>query len=329
MGVKEAKVKELTQLSGEPGFWNNLGEAKKVLQELSELKKEVEAIEEVELHLLDLGEKKEISEKEIEDIEKKLHELELETFLNGEFDKNPAIITFISGAGGHDAQEWTTMLLEMYQKYAAKHGWKTELLHQSFGELGGTKEATLEVEGPFAYGFLKKESGVHRLVRISPFSAKKLRHTSFALVQVLPQLKEIENVEALIDAKDVRVDLFRSSGPGGQNVNRRETAVRVTHIPTGISAASQSQRSQLQNRKKALELLYAKLRQLMEAKHIENIKSLRGEVKVEWGHQIRSYVFDPYRLVKDHRTGVQTSDVEGVLEGELDKFIGAELLHTS
>lgn len=304
-------------------------EAARILEELSALKNELEAIDSVELLLIELDEKSDTSGKAIDEAKRKVEELELKTLLTTEFDKGNAILTFVSGAGGHDAQEWTTMLLEMYQKFAVKRGWKTELVHQSFGEQGGTKEAALEVIGTYAYGFLKKESGVHRLVRMSPYSAKQLRHTSFALVEALPELKERENVESLIDSKDIRVDLFRSSGPGGQNVNRRETAVRVTHLPTGISAASQSQRSQLQNRKKAFGLLYAKLHQLMQKKQMENMKSLRSEVKIEWGHQIRSYVFNPYRLVKDHRTGIQTSDVESVLEGELDKFIEAELLNTS
>jgi len=295
------------------------------MEELSALQQELMAVDDLDLRLLAFEEKQEVSEEEVADFEKQLHQFELNAFLTDEFDANNAILTFVSGAGGHDAQEWTSILLAMYEKYAARRAWKSELLHESFGEQGGTKEATLQISGKFAYGFLKRESGVHRLVRMSPFSAKQLRHTSFALVEVLPQLAQVGNVEELIDAKDIRVDLFRSSGPGGQNVNKRETAVRVTHLPTGLAASSQSERSQQQNRLKAFELLYAKLYQQMKQQQLETISALKEQVKIEWGHQIRSYVFDPYQMVKDHRTNVEVGNVQAVLDGDLDLFIEAEL----
>lgn len=323
--AKSEKIKELTLTVNESGFWNNQQEAVILLEELAKLKREVEEINLLGLKLLELRNSESVSNKEISALEKKIHQFELNTLFTGEFDSRNAVINFLSGAGGDDAQEWTSMLLEMYRRYAEKKGWKAELVHQGFGELGGTKEAALEVRGVYAYGFLKKEAGVHRLVRISPFSAKKLRHTSFALVEVLPDLQGINDKKMEIDPKDIRVDLFRSSGPGGQNVNRRETAVRVTHIPTGFSVASQSQRSQLQNKEKAFEILRAKLYQFMQEKQRDAIDNLREKVSVEWGHQIRSYVFDPYRLVKDHRTGVETSNVEAVLQGELDEFIEKEI----
>lgn len=295
------------------------------MRQLSELQEELTTIDDLDLLLLALEENVHTSPEELDAFEKRLHQFELNTFLTGEFDANNALLTFVSGAGGHDAQEWTAMLLAMYQHYAQHRNWKAILVDESVGEQGGIKEAILEIKGKFAYGFLKKESGVHRLVRMSPFSAKQLRHTSFGLVEVLPELQEVPNMETLIDPKDIRVDLFRSSGPGGQNVNKRETAVRVTHLPTGLAVSSQSERSQLQNRQKAFELLYAKLYQQMRQQQLNTIQGLKEQVKVEWGHQIRSYVFDPYQMVKDHRTNVETGNVQAVLDGDLDMFIEAQL----
>lgn len=312
-------------MSNDPGFWNSPQEARKVLETLSALKKELGEWEELELLVLERQEKGEASEEEEKFLEEKLHQLELKTFFNDEFDAGNALVTIMSGAGGHDAQDWGKLLLFMYEAYAKKRGWEASLIHESYGELGGIKEAVLEIKGNYAYGFLKKESGVHRLVRISPFSAKKLRHTSFALVEVLPELTEIDKTKMVIPESDLRVDLYRASGPGGQNVNRRETAVRITHIPTGIVGASQSQRSQMQNREKAFQILYAKLHELMQKKQKDTIESLRGEVEIEWGHQIRSYVFDPYQMVKDHRTGVEVSQIEEVLAGNIEPFIEAQL----
>lgn len=242
-----------------------------------------------------------------------------------------AILSIQAGAGGQDAQDWATMLLRMYQRYCQKKGHKVSLVHQSFGESGGprgrigTKQAILEIKGSFAYGLLKKETGVHRLVRISPFSAKKLRHTSFALVEVLPELQKDMQEEVKIKPEEIRVDTFRASGPGGQYVNKRESAVRITHAPTGIVVACQSERLQGQNRDKAMKILAVKLYQLKQAGVQKELRQIRGErVSPAWGNQIRSYVLHPYKMVKDVRTRVKTSDVEGVLEGNLDKFIETE-----
>ena len=326
MTAKEEKVKELTLVSGEPGFWNNQEEAKKILEELSNIKKELDTIFVIELKLLDY-EAKSASPEQIESLEKELKEIELKTFLNDPLDKGNAIMNFTTGVGGLDAQEWAGMLLNMYRRYCETKGWKVELLEESYGQEGGLKEATLEIRGMYSYGLLKKESGVHRLVRISPFSAKHLRHTSFALVDVLPETLK-EEVEITLDPKDLRFDLFRSSGPGGQNVNKRETAARVTHLPTGVSAGSQNQRSQLQNKEKALELLKIKLHALLLFQQKKHISLLGAKNKPEWGNQARSYVLDPYQLVKDHKTNVETHDVAAVLNGDLEKFIEAQVAPT-
>ena len=236
------------------------------------------------------------------------------------YSKNKAVINFFAGAGGVDAQDWTSMLLRMYQRYCQTKGWPFVVLHQSLGEQGGTKSASCEISGQDCYDILKKESGVHRLVRISPYSAKKLRHTSFALVEVMP---EIEAKDFKINPNDLRIDTFRSSGPGGQYLQKTETAVRITHIPTGISASIQSERSQGQNKEKAMQILYSKLFQKMEETKTKELSELKPDVKVEWGSQIRSYVLNPYQMVKDHRTGVKSSQPDKVLDGDLDKFIQA------
>ncbi len=235
--------------------------------------------------------------------------------LTGKYDKNHAHIGIFPGAGGEDAKDWANMLLKMYVKYAEKRGWKVSLID----------ERAIDVKGEYAYGTLKKEAGVHRLVRISPFDAKHLRHTSFALVEVLPELPEFELKNINIPVEDLKIEMYRSSGPGGQNVNKRETAVRAVHLPTGLSAASQLQRGQAQNREKAIALLKAKLFKLMEGMQEKELKNLRTQVKPEWGNQIRSYVLHPYQQVKDHRTKVEHHQPDKVLAGDLDKFIVSEL----
>lgn len=235
--------------------------------------------------------------------------------LTGKYDKYAAYLEVFPGAGGNDAKDWANMLLLMYIKYAQNRGWKVIQ----------TGERALEIRGEFAYGTLKKESGVHRLVRISPFSAKKLRHTSFALVQVIPVLPPVSQAELDITPGDLKIETARASGPGGQNVNKRETAVRVVHLPTGISAESQAERSQAQNKEKALQILKSKLLHLMEMHQKKELSELKTHAKPDFGSQIRSYVMHPYKMVKDHRTGVKVSQVEKVLDGDLDKFIEAEL----
>jgi len=235
--------------------------------------------------------------------------------LTGKYDKKNAHISIFPGAGGEDAKDWANMLLKMYIKYAEKRGWKVSLVD----------DRAIDIKGEYAYGGLKKETGVHRLVRISPFDSKHLRHTSFALVGVMPELPELELKNLVIPPEDLKVETTRSSGPGGQNVNKRETAVRIVHLPTGLSAASQVERSQSQNKEKALALLKAKLFKLMEEKKEKELKNLRTQVKPEWGNQIRSYVLHPYQLVKDHRTKIEHHQPDKVLAGDLDKFIVAEL----
>ncbi len=302
----------------------------KITQELSELNKEISEFDKLKKELNDL---KELSgeigvEKEIKEFEKKLKQKELQVFLKGKYDKNNAILSIYAGAGGRDAQDWATMLLQMYEKYCLSKGYRIKILDQSFGEGGGpegrigTKQVCLEVKGDYAYGFLKKESGVHRLIRISPFSPKSLRHTSFALVEVLPEInKEIEE-KVKIRSEDLKLETFRASGPGGQYINRRESAVRITHLPTGIKVGCQTERLQGLNRQRAMKILITKIYQLEEIKRQKELKKIKGDLtSASWGNQIRSYILYPYKMVKDIRTGIETSDVEEILEGNLEKFI--------
>ena len=315
-----------------PDFWQDYQKAAKINQEIAYLEEKILKIEELKEELKKLKES-DVSEvnNEIKELERKIKSEELETFLSGKYDKGNAILQIFSGAGGQDAQDWATMLLRMYERYCLKKGWKALVLQQSFGEGGGpegrigTKSATLEIKGNLAYGFLKKETGVHRLVRISPFSAKKLRHTSFALVEVLPDISEKE-LEIKINPGDLKLETYKSSGPGGQYVNKTESAVRITHLPTGINVSCQSERSQAQNREKAMKILYAKLYQLEEEKTKKELKEIKGErVSASWGNQIRSYVLHPYKMVKDLRTEVETAKTESVLDGDLEQFIEAEI----
>jgi len=321
-------------------FWADSEKAGEISQELANLKEKIGKLENFRKELKDLEDlnqliKKEEEREEIElkinSLEKDIQKEELQTFLSGKYDRNSALLTISVGAGGQDSQDWTTMLLRMYERYCQQKGFKTKILHQSFGEGGGpegrigTKSVTLEIEGPYTFGMLRKESGVHRLVRISPFSPQKLRHTSFAFVEVLPIIREKET-EIEIKPEDLKIDFYRASGPGGQNVNRRETAVRITHLPTNSVAACQSERLQGQNREKAMKMLYSKLSLLKEKEREKEISQIKGKkTSVSWGNQIRSYVLHPYKLVKDLRTNIETAGVEGVLDGNLDEFIEAEI----
>ena len=324
-----------------PDFWKNEERARYVSQRAAELKEEIELFEKIKKELKDLDDFQDLSKEEQDfseernklysKLESQIKEEEIRAYLAGEYDKNNAILFIKAGTGGKDAEDWATMLLRMYQRFCEQKGFKTKILHQNFGESGpegriGTKEVALEVKGKFAYGFLKNETGVHRLVRISPFSANQLRHTSFSLVEVLPVLSKIDQAKIKIKPEDLKIETFKSSGPGGQNVNKRETAVRIVHLPTGIVVSCQSERFQGLNRKKALEMLYGKLYQQrlqVERDELQKIKGKRRQIS--WGNQIRSYILHPYQLVKDHRTGVETSNVEEVLDGNLDKFIDAEI----
>ena len=271
-------------------------------------------------------------ESSVEELEKKLNKAETKIFLSGKYDQGSAILTIYAGAGGQDAQDWATMLLRMYERYCQKKGYEIKILEHSLGEAGGpdgrigTKQASLEIKGSYAFGFLKKEAGVHRLVRLSPFSAKSLRHTSFALIEVLPEISDDDEIEYQIKPEEFKIEMFRSSGPGGQNVNKRETAVRIIHLPTGIRVACQSERTQGLNREKAMKVLKAKLYQLKEKQKKEEFERIKGKsISIEWGNQIRSYVLHPYKMVKDLRTEIESARTEEILDGELDIFIEAEI----
>jgi len=308
------------------------------MQELESLKSEIEAFKENEKEveeLLDLSqilsegsvdyqkERSEIEKKFLE-LKKRIARTEFQILFSEKYDRNDAIVSIYSGAGGVDAQDWAEMLLRMYLRFAENKGMKVRILDETRGQEAGIKSATFEVIGPFAYGNLKGESGVHRLVRLSPYNAKSLRQTSFAMAEILPVMDEAEEVK--IDPKDLRIDVYRSSGPGGQGVNTTDSAVRITHVPTGIVAACQNERSQLQNREQALKILKAKLhKKYLEERDRERLNIKGKQVSVEWGSQIRSYVIHPYKLVKDHRTKFETTDVESVLSGNIENFIEAYL----
>lgn len=310
-------------------------------QRFSVLKEEIEEWQRLEQEFKDLKGLVSIADKDLklqEEIEElklefseKLEKKEIEIFLSGTYDKNNAILTIKAGAGGKDAQDWANILFRMYQRYCERKGFKSRILSQSFSDMGpegrvGIKEATLEIKGKMTYGFLKGENGVHRLVRVSPFSAKKLRHTSFATVEILPQLPKTAEQELNIREEDLRVDTYRASGPGGQYVNKRESAIRITHLPTSITVNCQAERTQGLNRSKAMQMLRAKLVQIKEMEDKQRIEKVKGKtVSPEWGNQIRSYIFYPYKMVKDHRTKVETSQLEQVLDGDLDEFIKAEI----
>lgn len=323
-----------------PDFWKDREKAKELSQKLASLKREIERLDKLEggwqileklLLSLDNGGRGALEdfEKLAAGLEKEIKILETELFFSGKYDKGNALLSFYAGAGGKDAEDWSAFLLRMYRRFCEGKGWKAKTIHEHWGENQGPggwgiKNATLLIEGPAAYGYLKKEAGVHRLVRISPFDAEKLRHTSFALVDVMPEFVAPEEVE--IKSEDLKIDFFRSSGPGGQNVNKRETAVRITHLPTGVQVAAQVERSQERNREIAMQMLKSKLYVLALEKQEQERTGVRSKkVSIEWGSQIRSYVMHPYQMVKDHRTGVETSQIDRVLDGELDEFIEAEL----
>lgn len=328
------ELSDLKKVSGSASFWDNPQEASRVQQRIALLEEEVglwrgmrEEINELE-ELLRIAHNDPAMQQEIEArfnaLARQYDTQEYRVFLGGPYDKNGAYLSIYSGAGGADAADWAGMLVRMYTRYAERKGWKVSLEDESPAEGGGVKEATLFFEAPYGFGFLKGEAGVHRLVRISPFSSGDLRHTSFALVDVTPQIDKTINLD--IPEEDLRVDLFRSSGPGGQNVNKRESAVRITHIPTGISAASQSERNQAVNKERAMSLLRSKLYMVKLKEQKETLAELKGAVlSAEWGNQIRSYVLHPYQMVKDHRTDVETSNTDSVLDGDLDIFIDAYL----
>jgi len=330
-GIKLSSLEEEVQRED---FWSDPREAQRVLSELSKIRKLVEKGRKISEILSSLKEFSELLEEdestekelraELEEAERLLEELELQTLFTDEYDSYNAVVTIHAGAGGVDAQDWAEMLLRMYTRWAERNNFDLEMVDTSFGEEAGIKSATFIVKGDFAYGYLKSERGVHRLVRISPFDAAHRRHTSFALVDVIPDIGN--EIEIEIKPEDLKIDTFRASGPGGQYVNKTESAVRITHIPTGIVVECQSERSQHQNRETAMRILKAKLFALEREKKEKELQALKGERKdIAWGNQIRSYVLHPYTLVKDHRTGVEVGNIQGVLDGDIDIFISSYL----
>jgi len=335
---KEKKIVKLEKDSQSPDFWKNQEEATKKSQELSSLREEVqeftvlkEEFDEFKKLVKESKEDESLSEM-LNDLENKIGKWEIHIFLSGKYDKGSATLSIYSGAGGQDAQDWATILLRMYERYCSLKGFQTKILHQTFGEAGGpegrigTKAVILDIKGKYAFGFLKKETGVHRLVRLSPFSSKSLRHTSFALVEVLPNISKEDEEGLKINPEDLRIDTYRASGPGGQYVNKRESAVRITHLSTGIVVSCQIERLQGSNKDRAMKILLAKLHQLEEENKNKELKKVKGgSISASWGNQIRSYVLHPYKLVKDLRTGVEMTNTEKVLDGQLDEFIEAEI----
>jgi peptide chain release factor 2 len=333
----EHKIKELEQSMNDPEFWNDLERSQKVNREIKALKNKVERFKKLWSKIEDLEVLIELALEEqdysvtdevsssLRQLDKEVNAFNMETLLSGPYDRNNAIVSLHAGAGGTEAMDWVAMLFRMYTRWCEDKGYEVKVLDMLPGEEAGIKSVTFHVIGPNAYGYLRCERGVHRLVRISPFDASGRRHTSFASVDVMPELEDDTEIE--IRPEDLRIDTYRASGAGGQHVNKTESAVRITHIPTGIVVQCQNERSQIQNRETAMKMLKARLLELKEREQEEKLRQLKGEMKkIEWGSQIRSYVFHPYNLVKDHRTGVETGNIQAVMDGELDQFINAYLL---
>jgi len=334
--ASQKEIEELEAASAREGFWNDVEKSQKVQKRLKNLKDKVEnynrlcaawddmmticemAIEENDDSML-----AEL-EREYADFSEKMESARLSTLLTGEYDANNAILTFHAGAGGTEAQDWASMLYRMYNMWADRHGYKVKVMDYLDGDEAGIKSATIMIEGENAYGFLKSEHGIHRLVRVSPFDAAGRRHTSFAAVEVMPEIANDNEIE--LRDEDIKMDVYRSSGAGGQKVNKTSSAVRLTHIPTGIVVSSQVERSHFQNLENCKNMLRARLAEIKEREHLEKISDIKGvQMKIEWGSQIRSYVFMPYQLVKDHRTDFENGNIDNVMNGDLDGFINAFL----
>ena len=348
MAEKESELEDLIAQQQDPALWHNQEELARIGSAIADRQEEVYAYRRIQHQLAEIHDSIAVLEdlrreeesrgeemsgadalyaevqRDVEQFKADVAQLEKSVFLGGKYDKGGALLFITAGAGGTEAQDWTEMLSRMYRKYAENRGWQVILLDVAYGQEAGVKNISLEIQGKMAYGYLKNESGVHRLVRLSPFNAKKLRHTSFALVEVLPIINAAQ--EVTINPADLRVDTYRASGPGGQYVNKTESAIRITHIPTGITVACQSERLQGANRDHAMQMLTAKLWDLEQKKQEELKKSLKTKSEPMWGSQIRSYVLHPYKMIKDLRTGVEEHDTVAVLEGgKLDSFVEAEL----
>jgi peptide chain release factor 2 len=303
IGEKEKRIEEIQRQMASPDFWREREKAQQITAELSQLNNIVRHFKGVET-------------------EGELEKLELQATFTGEYDEQPALLSIHAGAGGTESQDWAEMLLRMYERFSQNQGFQYQVLEVSSGEEAGVKSATIKITGPYAFGILKGEAGVHRLVRLSPFDADHARHTSFALVEIVPEIKEADQVE--IKPDEIRVDVYRSRGHGGQGVNTTDSAVRITHLLTKIVVSCQNERSQLQNKATAMKVLVSRLVALQKAQHVAEIRQIRGEVQsAAWGNQIRSYVLHPYKMVKDHRTGFESSNPDKVLNGELMPFIEA------
>lgn len=332
----EEEIKELEKVSSVPDFWDDIENSQRILQKISFIKsrirnyKKLKNLYEDTETLIDLAiEEKDLSlfdeaRKNVELVQKELENQRLEILLNGEFDSKNAILTLHAGAGGTEAQDWVDMLYRMYCRWGERHNYKVKTLDYLDGDGAGLKSVVFSIEGINAYGYLKGEAGVHRLVRVSPFDSSGRRHTSFASLEVMPEIDD--DVQVDISPEDVKMDVYRASGAGGQHINKTSSAVRLTHIPTGIVVACQNERSQHQNREVAMKMLKSKLMEIKEREHLEKIEDIKGVQKeIGWGSQIRSYVFMPYTMVKDHRTGFEMGNVNAVMDGDLDGFINAYL----
>ena len=336
----KAEVEVLEKESAAPDFWDDMENSQKVMQKIGSLKAKVTGYESLKSDYEDALVMIELADEEgdlsllddctasVKDIETRVEDMTLSTLLSGEFDGKNALLTFHAGAGGTEAQDWAEMLFRMYNRWGERHGYKVSTLDYLDGDVAGIKSATILVEGENAYGYLKGEMGIHRLVRVSPFDSSGRRHTSFASVEVMPEIDDGVNVE--IREEDIKMDVYRASGAGGQKVNKTSSAVRLTHIPTGIVVSCQIERSQHQNREVAMRMLKSKLVEIKERENLERIEDIKGDQKeIAWGSQIRSYVFMPYTLAKDHRTGFEMGNITAVMDGDIDGFINAYLKQKS
>ncbi|MCX8671954.1 peptide chain release factor 2 [Bifidobacterium sp. B4001] len=328
-----SRIADLERQASAPGLWDDQENAQKVTSRLSALQSQLKHLESASSRLDDVQALEELGQeehdqdtlvearKEIDSLRSDLADMEIQTLLDGEYDERPAVVTIRSGAGGVDAADWAQMLLRMYMRWAERHGFSTKVMDTSYAEEAGIKSATFQVDAPYAYGRLSVEGGTHRLVRISPFDNQGRRQTSFAAVEVIPLVEPTDHID--IPDSDIRVDTYCSSGPGGQGVNTTYSAVRITHLPTNIVVTMQDERSQIQNRAAAMAVLQSRLLVLRHEEEAKKKKELAGDIKASWGDQMRSYVLHPYQMVKDLRTGYETSDTQGVFDGDIDAFIEA------